>query len=65
MSSKSLLNEENNYGYKPTPCDICKDIKGKMSGKMCIGNELNPNYDIDDQTAKLAASLVHYVIHKI
>lgn len=25
--------------------------------------ELNPQYDIDQQTAKLAASLVHYVIH--
>ena len=46
MSSKSLLNEENNYGYKPTPCDICKDTKGKMSGRMCVGNEFNPNYDI-------------------
>lgn len=27
--------------------------------------ELNPNFDIDDQTAKLGASLVHYVIHKL
>lgn len=25
--------------------------------------EMNPNYDIDDQTAKLAASLIHFVIH--
>ena len=47
VSSKLLLNEENNYGYKPTPCDICKDTKGKMSGRMCVGNEFNPNYDID------------------
>ena len=27
--------------------------------------EMNPIYDIDYQTAKLAASLVHYVIHQI
>lgn len=27
--------------------------------------ELNPNFDSDGQTAKLAASLVHYVIHKL
>ena len=36
---------------------------GKLLGLDVV--ELNPNYDIDDQTAKLAASLVHYVIHKI
>lgn len=27
--------------------------------------EMNPSYDIDNQTAKLAASLVHFVIHKL
>lgn len=27
--------------------------------------EMNPKYDIDNQTAKLAASLVHYVMHLI
>ena len=27
--------------------------------------EMNPKYDVDDQTAKLAASLVHFVIHRI
>ena len=27
--------------------------------------EMNPTYDIDNHTAKLAASLVHFVIHKI
>ena len=27
--------------------------------------EMNPKYDIDDQTAKLAASLIHYMIHNI
>lgn len=27
--------------------------------------EMNPEYDIDGQTAKLAASLIHYVMHRI
>jgi len=27
--------------------------------------EMNPKYDIDNQTAKLAASLIHFVIHSI
>ncbi|MGI9550615.1 MAG: arginase family protein, partial [Aurantibacter sp.] len=27
--------------------------------------EMNPKYDIDNQTAKLAASLVHFVMHEI
>ena len=27
--------------------------------------EMNPTYDIDNQTAKLAASLVHYVVHQM
>jgi len=27
--------------------------------------EMNPKYDIDNQTAKLAASLVHFVLHQI
>ncbi|WP_405410762.1 formimidoylglutamase [Maribacter sp. Asnod1-A12] len=36
---------------------------GKFVGLDVV--ELNPNYDIDEQTAKLAASLVHYVIHKL
>jgi formiminoglutamase len=27
--------------------------------------EMNPTYDFDNQTAKLAASLIHYVIHNI
>ena len=26
--------------------------------------EMNPTYDIDHQTAKLAASLIHFVIHQ-
>ncbi len=37
------------------------------SGKLCALDiaELNPTYDIDDQTARLAASLVHTVIHSL
>ena len=27
--------------------------------------EMNPKYDVDGQTAKLAASLVHFVMHNI
>ena len=27
--------------------------------------EMNPIYDIDGQTAKLAASLVHFVMHNV
>lgn len=27
--------------------------------------EMNPDYDIDNQTAKLAASLIHYVMHNL
>lgn len=36
---------------------------GKLLGLDVV--ELNPTYDIDDQTAKLAASLIHYVLHKL
>lgn len=36
---------------------------GKLVGLDIV--ELNPNFDIDKQTAKLAASLVHYVIHNL
>lgn len=27
--------------------------------------EMNPKYDIDNHTAKLAASLIHFVMHAI
>jgi len=27
--------------------------------------EMNPKYDVDGQTAKLAASLIHFVIHNL
>ena len=39
-------------------------IKSKKLISMDIA-EMNPKYDIDDHTAKLAASLIHYVIHAI
>ena len=37
------------------------------SGKLCALDvaEMNPDFDVDNQTARLAASLVHYVIHAI
>jgi len=39
-------------------------IKSKKFISMDIA-EMNPKYDIDGRTAKLAASLIHYVIHNI
>jgi len=39
-------------------------IKSKKLISMDIA-EMNPTYDIDDQTAKLAASLIHHVMHSI
>jgi len=39
-------------------------IKSKKMISMDIA-EMNPKYDIDGHTAKLAASLIHYVIHHI
>ena len=51
-----------------SPDIVLKSLKiilesGKLLGLDVV--ELNPNFDVDDQTAKLAASLVHYVIHKV
>jgi formiminoglutamase len=51
-----------------SPDIVLKSLKlilesGKLLGLDVV--ELNPNYDVDDQTAKLAASLIHYVIHKL
>lgn len=51
-----------------SPDIIIKSLKLIIESEKLLGldvAELNPKYDIDDQTAKLAASLVHYVIHKI
>lgn len=39
-------------------------IKSKKMISLDIA-EMNPKYDVDNQTAKLAASLVHYVLHKL
>lgn len=57
----------------PSPMGFSPDVvieslkliieSGKLIGLDVV--ELNPKYDIDDQTAKLAASLIHYVIHKL
>ncbi len=55
----------------PSPMGFAPDIvleslklileSGKLVGLDLV--ELNPDFDIDNATAKLAASLVHYVIH--
>lgn len=57
----------------PSPMGFSPDIvleclklileSGKLIGMDVV--ELNPNYDIDDQTAKLAASLIHYTVHQL
>ncbi|MGB5819050.1 MAG: formimidoylglutamase [Saonia sp.] len=57
----------------PSPMGFAPDIvleafKDIIDSKKLISldiAELNPTYDRDDQTAKLAASLIHFVIHKI
>ncbi len=38
-----------------------------QSGKLISADvaEINPTYDKDDQTAKLAASLLHYIMHEV
>ncbi|MDC6403724.1 MULTISPECIES: formimidoylglutamase [Maribacter] len=49
-----------------TPDVVLESLKTIMaSGKLRVLDiaELNPDFDRDDQTAKLAASLVHYVLH--
>lgn len=51
-----------------TPDVVLESLKTIMgSGKLRILDiaELNPDFDIDNQTAKLAASLMHYVIHNL
>ncbi|NAY92684.1 formimidoylglutamase [Muricauda sp. JGD-17] len=53
-------------GFTPRIVIEClKTIMG--SGKLISLDiaEMNPQYDVDGQTAKLAASLVHYVAHAI
>ncbi|WP_027078109.1 formimidoylglutamase [Maribacter antarcticus] len=51
-----------------TPDVVLASLKTIIaSGKLTALDiaELNPTYDIDDQTARLAASLVHSVIHSL
>ncbi len=51
-----------------TPDVVLESLKTIMgSGKLKALDiaELNPDFDVDNQTAKLAASLVHYVIHNL
>ena len=53
-------------GFSPDIVLECLKLileSGKLSGVDVV--ELNPNFDVDDQTAKLAASLIHYVIHHL
>ena len=57
----------------PSPMGFSPDIaletlRTIISSKKLIGidiAEMNPNYDNDNQTAKLAASLIHFVMHQI
>ena len=45
-----------------------KSLKVIIAAKKLIGldiAELNPTYDIDNQTSKLAASLIHFVLHNL
>ena len=53
-------------GFAPDIVMECLKLileSGKLAGLDIV--ELNPNFDLDGQTAKLAASLLHYVIHKL
>ena len=51
-------------GYSPdiVVTSLQKIISSKKVISMDIA-EMNPKYDRDNQTAKLAASLIHQVIH--
>lgn len=51
-----------------TPDVVLESLKTiTSSGKLFALDiaEMNPDFDVDNQTARLAASLVHYVIHAI
>ena len=51
-----------------TPDVVLESLKTILSsGKLCALDiaELNPEYDIDNQTAKLAASLIHTIIKNV
>ncbi len=51
-----------------SPEIVLKALEAIINSKKLISidfAELNPNYDIDNCTSKLAASLVHFLLHKI
>lgn len=51
-----------------SPDIVLRSLGTIIKSKKLLGldiAEMNPTYDIDDQTAKLAASLIHFVIHRI
>ncbi|MGB3152332.1 MAG: formimidoylglutamase [Maribacter sp.] len=51
-----------------TPDVVLESLKTiSSSGKLCALDiaEMNPNFDVDNQTARLAASLIHSVIHTL
>ncbi len=51
-----------------TPEIVLETLKVILNSKKLISldiAEMNPKYDIDNQTAKLASSLIHYIIHSI
>jgi len=53
-------------GFSPNV--VLESLELIMNSKKLISldiAEMNPKYDIDNQTAKLAASLVHFVMHNI
>ena len=51
-----------------TPSVVLESLQLILDSKKLVSldiAEMNPKYDIDNQTAKLAASLVHFVMHNI
>ena len=51
-----------------SPDIVLESLKVIIDSKKLISldlAEMNPTYDIDGKTAKLAASLVHFVMHKV
>lgn len=47
---------------------VLESLKTILSSNKLISvdiAEMNPKYDVDGQTAKLAASMVHYIVHSI
>jgi len=53
-------------GFSPQIVTECLELIIKSEKLISLDiAEMNPKYDIDNQTAKLAASLVHFVMHSI